>query len=126
MLRVSISLLTILLLISACTRTPEPPAATGKGCIENFNPSTDYFPDKTQVEFAQNFSVVYHNSYKVVTVRRPADGGAEEKYVLLQCGAPRPSLTNDLASAPIITVPITSLFSAASAHMPLLVDLGHV
>ena len=125
MLRVSTAVL-LSLLISACSRTHELPAAAGKGCIDAFNPSTDYFPDKTKLEFAEKFSVEYHNSYKVVTVRRPDDGGIEENYVLLQCGAPRPTLTNDLSNAQIITVPITSLFSAASAHMPLLVDLGHV
>ena len=125
MLRISTALL-VSLLVSACSRTHELPAADGKGCIDDFNPSTDYFPDKTKLEFAEKFSVEYHNSYKVVTVRRPDDGGIEEKYVLLQCGAPRPTLTNDLSNAQIITVPITSLFSAASSHMPLLVDLGHV
>src|SRR5678815_463706 len=125
MLRI-LSIVLISILSTSCSRPPEVPLAARKGCIQNFDSSTDYFPDKTQVEFAQNFSVTYHNSYKVVTVRLPADGNTEERYVLLQCGAPRPSPPNDLSGAPIITVPITSLFSAASAHMPLLVDLGHV
>ncbi len=104
----------------------ESSASSGKGCIQNFDPATDYFPDKTRLEFAENFSVEYHHSYKVVTVRSPSEGGAEEKYVLLQCGAPRPNMESDLSKAPVIPVPIKSLFSAASAHMPLLVDLGHV
>jgi iron complex transport system substrate-binding protein len=124
MLRASILLVS--LLIAGCSRPSETPAAPGKGCIENFDPAKDYFADKVQLEFAENFSVEYHPSYKVVTVRKPADGGAEEKYVLLQCGAPRPSLSGGLSTAPVITIPITSLFSAASAHTPLLVDLGHV
>jgi len=118
------------LLVSAvcagCARSGGAPDTTRKGCIESFDSSKDYFPEKTKPEFAENFSVEYHNSYKVVTVRRPADGGMEEKYVLLQCGAPRPELPAVLSRAPVITVPITSLFSASSTHMPLLVDLGHV
>ena len=125
MLRGLIYLLISLPLIAGCNR-PESSPASGKGCIENYDPATDYFPDKTKLEFAQNFSVEYHNSYKVVTVRSPSDGGVEEKYVLLQCGAPRPNIEGDFSKAPIIAIPITSLFSAASAHMPLLVDLGHV
>ena len=126
MVRVFISLLMSLLLIGGCSRASESPAASEKGCIENFDSATDYFPEKIHLEFAENFSVEYHNSYKVVTVRKPAEGGVEEKYVLLQCGAPPPDLEGDLSQAPVITVPIASLFSAASAHTPLLVDLGHV
>jgi iron complex transport system substrate-binding protein len=126
MLRALICLAASLLLIAGCSRASDSPSPTGKGCIENFDPATDYFPHKTRLEFAENFSVEYHNSYKVVTVRKPAEGGAEEKYVLVQCGAPRPNLSGDLSMAPVITVPIASLFSAASAHTPLLVDLGHV
>lgn len=115
-----------MLLAIGCVRSSNAPDATRKGCIENYDPSKDYFPDKTRLEFAKNFSVDYHNAYKVVTVRRPADGGIEEKYVLLQCGAPRPELPEALSRAPVIVVPIKSLFSASSTHMPLLVDLGHV
>jgi len=125
MLRVLICLVVSFPLIAGCNRVSESPAASGKGCIQNFDPATDYFPDKTSLEFAENFSVEYHHSYKVVTVRSPSEGG-EEKYVLLQCGAPRPNMEGDLSKAPVIPVPIKSLFSAASAHMPLLVDLGHV
>ena len=125
MLRVLIYLLISLLLTAGCNRPAEAPTAAGKDCIEDYDPATDYFPDKTQLEFAQNFSVEYHHSYKVVTVR-PADGSVEEKYVLLQCGAPAPNLEGELSKARVIAIPITSLFSAASAHMPLLVDLGHV
>jgi iron complex transport system substrate-binding protein len=46
--------------------------------------------------------------------------------VLLQCGASKPTLPQDLSGAPVIGVPIRSLFSASSTHIPLLVDLGHV
>ena len=126
MLRGLLCLVVSFPLIAGCNRVSESPAASGKGCIQNLDPATDYFPDKTKLEFAENFSVEYHSSYKVVTVRRPADGGTKEKYVLLQCGAPRPNLEGVLSKAPVIPVPIKSLFSAASTHMPLLVDLGHV
>jgi iron complex transport system substrate-binding protein len=126
MLRRLTCILAIVLLIAGCTRPSDAPDASRKGCIENYDSFKDYFPDKVQLEFAQNFSVAYRNSYKVVTVRRPADGGIEETYVLLQCGAPKPVLSGDLSRAPVITVPIQSLFSASSTHMPLLVDLGHV
>src|SRR5688572_19344124 len=114
-----------LLLVAGCTPASEERTFDHPQCIEKFDSSKDYFADKTHLEFARNFSVTYHNSYKLVTVRRPSDGNATEKYVLVQCGAPGPELEGDLSNAPIISIPITSLFSSASAHMPLLVDLGH-
>lgn len=126
MLRVWICFVISLPLTLGCSRPNGSPSATGPGCIDRFNPATDYFHDKTELEFAQNFSVEYHNSYKLVTVSRPSDGGARERYVLLQCGATAPVLEGDLSTAPVITIPIRSMFSAVSAHMPLLVDLGHV
>ena len=43
--------------------------------------------------------------------------------MLVQCGAPAPKLEGDLAGAQIVTVPITSLFSASTTHLSLLVDL---
>jgi iron complex transport system substrate-binding protein len=117
----------LLILVSGCGRSHESPSkAAGRGCIETFDPAADYFPEKTTVEFAENFSVEYHRSYKVVTVRRPSENGATEHYVLLQCGAPRPDLSGDLATAAMVSVPITSMFSDAATHMPLLVELGHV
>ena len=123
--RVLILSLIVLLIAAGCTRAADEPATPDPRCIKNYDPQKDYFPDKTHLEFAQNFAAVYHNSYKVVTVRRPADGNATETYVLVLCGAPRPKLEGSLSNATVIDVPITSLFSSASAHMPLLVDLGH-
>ena len=85
--------------------------------------SADYFPDKVAIEDAANFSVEYRRSYKVVTVKEAYAGGPAERYVLVQCGAPAPRLDGDLAGAQVVTVPITSLFSASTTHLPLLVDL---
>jgi len=126
MLRSSICVFVAVFLAAGCARSSDAPDTSRAGCIENFDPTRDYFPDKTQLEFAKHFSIEYHNSYKLVIVRRLADGGLVEKYVLLQCGAPRPELAGDLSKAPVISVPIKSLFSASSTHLPLLVELGHV
>jgi len=125
--RAATTLAVSLVLFSGCSRSPEVPSSTARSdCVENFDPARDYFPEKTTLEFAENLSVEYHKSYKVVTVRRPSENGAPEQYVLLQCGAPRPVLTGDLANAPVVAVPITSMFSSSATHMPLLVELGHV
>ena len=112
--------------------TGEKPAtlpATGNvrhGCIENYDAGRDYFPDKVTLQFATVFSVEYHRSYKVVTVREASQGGPAERYILLQCGAPKPDLKGDLATSPVIQIPITSLFAGSTTNHPLLVDLDRV
>ncbi|HSA53554.1 MAG TPA: ABC transporter substrate-binding protein, partial [Yinghuangia sp.] len=102
------------------------PAAAGDGCIENFDPNTDYFPVKSTLKYAQNFTVVYEKSYQILTVKQPVSGGKPERYVLVKCGAPDPKLDGDLADAPRVTVPITSMYSASTTHLPLLTDLGRL
>lgn len=93
-----------------------------RGCVDRFDAAADYFPDKATVEDAVNFSVTYHRSYKVVDVRSHA-AGSRERYVLVQCGAPTPAPQGDLAGAQVVRVPITSLYSASTTHLALLVDL---
>jgi iron complex transport system substrate-binding protein len=115
-----------LLVAAGCGSPADVPAtASGAGCVEKYDPAQDYFPHKTTLEFATHFSVEYHRAHKVVTVRNPAEGTAE-KYVLLRCGAPRPTLEGDLAGAPVIPVPIKSLFAGTAPQAALLADLGHV
>jgi iron complex transport system substrate-binding protein len=115
-----------LLLTAGCGASPDVPAtASGPGCIEKYDSSQDYFPHKATPEFATHFSVDYHKSYKILTVRNPAEG-TTEKYVLLQCGAPRPALAGDLANAPVVTVPIKSLFASTAPQASLLADLDRV
>ena len=94
-----------------------------RGCIDRFDASKDYFPDKATIEDAVHFSVTYHRSYKVVSVRATVPDSQAERYVLVQCGAPAPRLEGDLAGAQIASVPISSLYSASTTHLPLLVDL---
>jgi len=99
--------------------------ATGR-CIERFDPTADYFADKVTIEDAVNFSVEYRKSYKVVSLKEAYAGGPAERYVLVQCGAPAPTLEADLAGAPVVRVPATSLFVASTTHVPLLVDLNRL
>jgi iron complex transport system substrate-binding protein len=93
-----------------------------KGCVERYDAATDYFPDKVTVEDAVNFTVSYHRSYKVVHTKTSAPN-SNERYVLVQCGTSTPALQGELAGAQVVTVPITSLYSASTTHLALLVDL---
>ncbi|MPY87434.1 MAG: ABC transporter substrate-binding protein [Luteitalea sp.] len=94
-----------------------------RGCVDRYDAATDYFPDKVTVEDAVKFSVTYHRSYKVISVRETVTGKPSEKYVLVQCGASVPKLERELAGAQVVTVPISSLYSASTTHLQLLVDL---
>src|SRR5688572_23553238 len=125
MLRLSI-FAALILFAAGCKGPDTPLAPSGNGCIESFDPTRDYFPEKARPEFASNFSVEYRRSYKVVSVRRLTAGGAVDKYILLQCGATVPSLSPELANAPVITIPIKSLFSSSATQMQVLVDLDRV
>jgi iron complex transport system substrate-binding protein len=97
-----------------------------RGCIQTFDASVDYFPDKIAIEDAANFIVEYQKSYKVVSIKEAYDGSPSERYVLVQCGAPAPKLAGALAGAQIVKVPLASLFVFSTTHFSLLRDLHRV
>ncbi len=41
------------------------------GCIQNYNPIQDYFPNKIKVTHATGLAVEYHNHYKIITIKNP-------------------------------------------------------
>jgi iron complex transport system substrate-binding protein len=96
------------------------------GCVDRFDPETDYFPDKVAIEDAVDFSVEYRRSYKVVTVKDAYEGSLPERYVLAQCGTPAPPLAGVLAGAQVVTVPLASLFAFSTTHLALLADLDRM
>jgi len=97
-----------------------------KGCIRNFDPTVDYFAAKSEITHATNFSIEYKNSYQVLTVLQPTQGGSPVSYVLVRCGAPTPTLTGELAGATVVTTPVTSLYSGSTSHLGSLVALGQL
>jgi iron complex transport system substrate-binding protein len=116
--------------VSWVSASPPASAAVARanptGCVRDFKQGTDYFPDKAVVTDARNFTIAYHNSYKVVTVKQPSPGGAPQTYVLVQCGTPTPKLQGELAGAEVVRVPIRSVFAESTTHLPAIVDLGEV
>lgn len=101
-------------------RTPQARA----GCITDFDPGADYFPDKSTLTEATNVAITYHGSYQVLTVKRPYLGGKPVSYVLVRCGAPAPALSGELAHAQRITVPVHSLYSGSTTHLAMITELG--
>jgi iron complex transport system substrate-binding protein len=92
------------------------------GCVQNFNPEVDYFPEKVTVADAVGFKVDYFKNYKVVTVLNPWLGAQEQfQYVLVQCGTPRPS---GFDKAPTIEVPAKSVIAMSTTELPALEQIG--
>lgn len=100
------------------TTSPAAPSAASDGCITSFDAERDYFPDKSTFQVATNVTIEYHKSYKVVTVKQPAPGAKAESYVLVQCGAPKPELSGDLAKAPVVTIPVKRAALSSTTQVP--------
>ncbi len=69
--------------------------------------SKDFFQEKISLNHAKNFSVTYHNNFKLATVRCKLDDksvGYEGTLVLVQRGTPVPSLPDSL-KAYVIEIP---------------------
>jgi len=87
-----------------------------------FDPSVDFFPEKAQLQYTENFTVEYFNNYKLVTVETPWPGAAESaQYVLVQCGTPAP---NGFLDEQIIPVPVMSIVTMSTSYLPFLDSLG--
>ncbi len=97
-----------------------------RGCVERFDPTVDYFPDKAILEDATMFGVEYRRSYKILTVSGGQPGDRQERHVLVQCGTPPPPLTGDLVGADLVTVPVKAVFAFSTTQLPLLTDLGRL
>jgi len=95
-------------------------------CVQVFEEGVDYFEDKAEITYAQNFSVAYRDNFKIVTVHEPFVGGVSQTYVLVKCGTPAPELLGELAGATIIQTPVRSIFSASTTHNPMFDALGIV
>ncbi len=103
-----------------------PAGVNAAGCITDFDPDTDYYPVKQTIRYATNFTLSYHRSYQVLTVKQPTVGGTPVSYVLVKCGAPKPELSGSLTDAEQVTTPVASLFSASTTHLPALVELDRL
>ncbi len=89
------------------------------GCVDKYDATVDYFPDKVTVEYAKNFSVKYFKHYKVVSMLPWTGAETEMKYVLVQCGTPRPEGYDKL---PTFEVPIKRFVSMSTSILPHLTE----
>jgi iron complex transport system substrate-binding protein len=96
------------------------------GCVRSYHKGVDYFPAKVRPARAAGFEVSYHDSYKVVTVNQPYQGGKPVSYVLVQCGTPAPKLTGPLASAETVPIPVHRVDAESTTQLPDFALLGSV
>lgn len=92
------------------------------GCVESYDPSVDYFPDKVSLTYAEGWTIEYFNNYKVVDVVRPwQDAEQTFQYVLVQCGTPAPE---GFDTAQVIEVPARTIATMSTTHLSHLDKLG--
>lgn len=90
-------------------------------CVETYDATADYFPDKVTVTEADGFTVEYFSNYKLVTVVTPWQGAEQPlQYVLVQCGTPAP----EGIDAPVIEVPVQRVVAMSTTFLPHVVTQG--
>ncbi|MBC7811575.1 MAG: ABC transporter substrate-binding protein, partial [Burkholderiales bacterium] len=121
-----LSILFVLLTLAMLTApaAAQDTANVTDGCVTDYDPAVDYFPDKAEFEYATGVEVEYFNNYKVVTVLQPWPGAdTSYQYVLVQCGTPAPAAA-DFPDAQVIDVPIDSIITMSTTFLPPLDSLG--
>ena len=99
------------------------------GCITStYDANFDYFPDKISLSTADNFTIEYFNSYKIIKTDAYTHSyyGAipAQKLLLFQCGTPLPTSTlyDDYDK---IEIPISNFGLYSSTFIPFIEVLGH-
>ncbi len=93
------------------------------GCVDSYAAGIDYFPDKAEIAYAEDFTIEYSDNYKVITVTEPWPQAEESvTYVLVQCGTPAPEIEADL----VIEVPVDETIAMSTTYIPFLSELGLV
>lgn len=126
--RLPVAAITVILAggaLAACGSSSSGGGTTGQaradlvsGCVKSYHEGVDYFPAKVQPARAAGFEVSYHDSYKVVTVNQPYQGGKPVSYVLVQCGTPAPKLSGSLASAEVVQIPVHRVDAESTTQLP--------
>jgi iron complex transport system substrate-binding protein len=119
-------LISALLSVTTVTQAQTTLDANPTGCVENYDPSVDYFPEKAAFIASENVSVEYSNHYKVVTVTDAFDGADLFSYVLVQCGTPAPDASQFPDGTQFVQVPVERFIALATTQLPHLVELGRV
>jgi iron complex transport system substrate-binding protein len=92
-----------------------------EGCVTDYDPDVDYFPEKITLSDSVGWTIAYANNYKVITVLNPwRDADVQFRYVLVQCGTPPPA---DVGDAQVIEAPIDTIVTMSTTQLPHLNEL---
>lgn len=94
---------------------------TALECLTAVDPSVDYFVTKVEPTISLQWSISYHKTYKIVT-----NLGANETYLLVQCGSSPPTTIDTSAFAAVISIPVQSIGVDVTPTIPFLEQLGLV
>ena len=113
-------------LLVGCNQTPTESSLTPnqerEECVAEYDPNRDYFPNKTELDYAEGFQVEYFNHYKVISVLNPwRNAEVTFQYVLVQCGTPIP---DGFEAAQVVEVPVENVVSLSTTNLPHLEKLG--
>lgn len=98
-----------------------PMANLTEGCVTDYDPDVDYFPEKITLSDSVGWTIAYANNYKVITVLNPwRDADVQFRYVLVQCGTPPPA---DVGDAQVIEAPIDTIVTMSTTQLPHLNEL---
>jgi iron complex transport system substrate-binding protein len=112
---VVLSLMLVLLLAVMPAAQAAPVANITDGCVEVFDETVDYFPEKVEVDYATGFAVEYFNHYKVVLVL-PWPGAEEPlEFVLVQCGTPAP---DGYDAEQVVSIPVNRFVGMSTSILP--------
>lgn len=114
-------LIVCLLFMLAGTAYAQDSVNLTESCVETYDPTVDYFPEKVSVEYAEGFDVEYFNHYKVVSMLPWVGAEAPLQYVLVQCGTPAPEGYDGI---PVIEVPVTRFVAMSTSMLPHLDEQG--
>lgn len=125
MIRIAAVLLGLSIALTGCggSGPGESKAQDGpEGCVTDYAEGRDYFPDKSTVDESELWDISYHDSYKTITLADTEKAGGDPlRYVLHQCGTPKPKATGDLSNALFVQVPVTKV-SVTSFNALAMVD----
>ncbi|MEO1290857.1 MAG: ABC transporter substrate-binding protein [Chloroflexota bacterium] len=117
--RFSVLLLTLLLIVPVIAQDTMLESNLVDECVTDYDASVDYFPDKAEVKYAENFTVEYFSNYKVVTVVPFANAEETRTYILVQCGTEVP---DDIEADAIVEAPVQRIVALSTTILPHIVD----
>jgi iron complex transport system substrate-binding protein len=101
-----------------------PDAGNPPGCVDGADAGDDLFADQFVVRHAENFTLDYADTYKVLRVGAVGPDAAGQTWVLVQCGTTPPELTGDLDGAELVEIPVSTIYSESTSHAGFLDVLG--